>query len=310
MEAQLLSAQRAATAMTNVTEKIIGADAARSVTFALMALTVYEYFITLDEERELFWTGPFSVSHALFFFNRYFPPIVVMCKGAVQITFLLSIIGIGAIKAILLIRVWFLFPGNKAVRSFLVLAFLTSLVTTFILLYDSVNRVQILTPLKGDTSRIIGCRTKRPPQFWRIYLPTLILHTCLYVMTVYQALSDAETRKRKELCKCLLRDGGMFYFIVMCSVGFTSIGSFLVGSPRINIPAIFSPIVLSTTSLATTRIMFSLRATTNNVGNDFEVMSLQVPQSHAGMNKRRDSTDSIWGTNTIFQADEEKGSTG
>ncbi|KAF9055808.1 hypothetical protein BJ165DRAFT_446745 [Panaeolus papilionaceus] len=306
------------TALANAefTDKFVGVEVAKTITFALLALTVYEYLITLDEEERYFWTGPFSVSHALFFCNRYFPPIALIvllicftisdpkplsCLGAVQMFFLLDIIGIGAIKAILLVRVWFLFPGNKAIRSFLVLGFLTSLVMTLYLLYDSVSKVAILLPTANDRSPIIGCRAERPPAFWKVYLPTLILHTCLYVMTVYQALSDPETRKRKQISKCLLRDGGMFYFIVMCSVSFTSIGSILVNSPKINFAAIFSPIVLSTTSLATTRIIFSLRAVTSRVGNDFEWLSMPLPH---GQHELDTSPNKNHNTKVV---DEEKG---
>jgi hypothetical protein len=206
-------------------------------------------------------------------------PDPTFCKGAIQFYFLLGLVGIGVIKAILVTRVWFLFPGNKTVRSFLVFAFLISVVTSFIFLYDSVSKLQVLIFRFDQDGVISGCRSKRPPKFWRIYLPCLILHTCLYVMTVHQALSDPECKKRVTYCKRLLRDGGMFYFIVMCSVGFTAIGSILVDKPKINIPAIFSPIVLSSTSLATTRIMFSLRATTMNVGVDFEWVPLPAPIS-------------------------------
>ncbi|KAF4611830.1 hypothetical protein D9613_004283 [Agrocybe pediades] len=52
---------------------LVGGIISQYLTVACFALIVYEYLVTLDEEVKHFWKGPFSISRALFFFNRYFP---------------------------------------------------------------------------------------------------------------------------------------------------------------------------------------------------------------------------------------------
>ncbi|KAJ4467344.1 hypothetical protein C8R41DRAFT_52496 [Lentinula lateritia] len=55
-----------------------GSEIARIVNIACLALSVYEWSITLDQEIEYFWTGKWTISRILFFLNRYIPPFLVM----------------------------------------------------------------------------------------------------------------------------------------------------------------------------------------------------------------------------------------
>ncbi|KAF8971772.1 hypothetical protein BDZ97DRAFT_2054495 [Flammula alnicola] len=263
-------------------DSLVGAEVARVLSIAIFALTVYDYAITIDDEIFYFWTGPFSISHCLFFFNRYVPASII----------LLAII---AFTAILITRVWFLFPGEKVIQFGLLFSFIISLSISFIFVYVSADQ---LTVLPAEGILVPGCLAHRPSSFWRIYLPSLVLHTGLYILTAYQAVTNRDCWKQANLRKQLLRDGGIFYLIVLCmssdpsslphlynvgrsstlgSVGLTSIGSFLTQFPIINTPAVFSPIVLATTSIATNRVMFSLRAITTNVGSSFEWLPMENP---------------------------------
>ncbi|KDR85812.1 hypothetical protein GALMADRAFT_150202 [Galerina marginata CBS 339.88] len=267
-------------------DPILGAEAARTITIALFAWMIYEYLITFDDEQEHFWKGSFSVSRALFFFNRYFPPCIIIasiasrqtgthflsqphlfpvysiknpsadvCRSLIQSLFLLDLLGITVIQAILITRIWFLCPGERVVQFTLTFAFLVSLFTSLLFLSISMHELHVIVGF----SESAGCHASRPSGFWRIYLPSLILHTGLYIMTIRQAITNTRVSKQMNLRSRLLADGGILYFVVLCSIGLTSIGSLLKEIPQINIPAIYSPIVLSTTSVATTRIMFSLR---------------------------------------------------
>ncbi|KAF9071991.1 hypothetical protein BDP27DRAFT_447407 [Rhodocollybia butyracea] len=113
-----------------------------------------------------------------------------------------------------------------------------------------------------------GCRASRPVKFWRIFLPTLFLHTVLYILTAVRALRNHRILEQAPVLKRLLRDGGIFFFVVFVTVGFTTVGSFLENVPQINIPVIFSGYLVTITSIAMSRIMFSIHSLASNLGSD------------------------------------------
>ncbi|KAJ7847540.1 hypothetical protein B0H13DRAFT_83726 [Mycena leptocephala] len=129
--------------------------------------------------------------------------------------------------------------------------------------WDSTGRHSNLTKL-----HIHGCRANRPTKFWRLWLPSLILHTLLYCLTAYRALKNRRLFKEAPILKRLVRDGGFFYFVVFISVLFTAIGSFLSQYPTVNIPAIFSNFTVVTTSIAASRVMLSIHSLAAKLGSD------------------------------------------
>ncbi|KAF8204067.1 hypothetical protein BJ912DRAFT_225379 [Pholiota molesta] len=70
--------------MSNSTEilaivgSLSGAEIARTLTISMFALTVYDYALTMEKEVTYFWKRSFSISHALFFFNRYVPVCIIV----------------------------------------------------------------------------------------------------------------------------------------------------------------------------------------------------------------------------------------
>ncbi|KAF9535598.1 hypothetical protein CPB83DRAFT_888289 [Crepidotus variabilis] len=312
---------------------LVGLEVSKCLSIALFALLLYEYFLTVDEEKEHFWSGPYSISHYLFAFNRYFTPIIVLlnlvsayisncpigstlteltigffvvnpsvqlyvrilikkieidtvisCQGMIPLVFLLVIFSMSIIKAILVARVWYQFPGSMLIRLFMVFAFLLTTSVSLAFLYISLNKLEILS-IQGAGMDIVGCRATRPKLFWRIYLPDLLMHTLLYALTVYDVITNPEYRENTNVRNKLLKEGGAFYFIVLLSVTLTSLGSFLTNFPVVNVPATFSPTMLVATSIATSRLMFSLRRTTREVESSVNESTFQfVPMPLTNIN--------------------------
>jgi len=259
-----------------------GAEVAKVVNIAFLALTVYEWLITLDQEIEYFWTGKWTLSRLLFFFNRYIPAFIVMfslllmsipnpstefCIPAVQFSFFATIIALGIVQAMLIIRVWYLFLSQKFVQYGIMVLWAISMVVS--LTYTGIAATH-LDLLNGSNFALdsSGCRVARPVNFWRIFFPSLILHTILYVLTALRALRNRRVLKEAPVLKRLLRDGGLFFFVVFVSVGFTAVGSFLKDIPQINIPVIFSNYLIAVTSIAMSRIMFSIHSLASHLGSE------------------------------------------
>ncbi|KIK71467.1 hypothetical protein GYMLUDRAFT_33643 [Collybiopsis luxurians FD-317 M1] len=260
-----------------------GAEIARIVTIACLALLVYKWLITLDQEIEYFWTGKWTLSRILFFLNRYVPPLVTLfglilfsalnpsrqvCTSGIQFVFFADMITLGIVQAMLISRVWYLFPHDKIIQYGIIVLWIFSM--AFSLAYTGVAAKGLNLLLDDSIFALgtVGCRAARPANFWRMFIPGLVLHTILYVLTAYRALRNRRVLQEAPVLKRLLRDGGLFFFVVFVSVGFTAVGSFLQEVPQINIPVIFSSYLITVTSIAMTRILFSIHSLASHLGSE------------------------------------------
>lgn len=82
--------------------------------------------------------------------------------------------------AILVTRVWYIFPDCRFIRIGMIFAFAASIVSSFVLVYTSSEgmvafTLDIYPDLLGD-HQFSGCHVTRPPYFWHSYIPSLVLH--------------------------------------------------------------------------------------------------------------------------------------
>lgn len=77
--------------------------------------------------------------------------------------------------AILVLRVWYLFSNNRTIRIGVVLAFVLSYIISLSFAIRAAMQVRLL-PIPTDVPVAVGCQAARPPQFWRMFFPSLILH--------------------------------------------------------------------------------------------------------------------------------------
>ncbi|KAJ3739692.1 hypothetical protein DFH05DRAFT_1512377 [Lentinula detonsa] len=260
-----------------------GLEIARTVNTACSVLAVYEWMITLDQEIEYFWTGKWSLERILFFCNRYISPFLVMfglieffipnpsnkvrfCTSAVQFSFIASILALGVIQAMLILRIWYLFPDRQSIQYGMIILWVCSM--TISLAYTGLIMKSLRLLDREAFPLGPGCRVARPVKFWRMFMPSLGLHTVLYILTAMRALRNRRLLMDAPVLKRLIRDGGLFFFVVFISVGFNTLGSFLEHVPQINIPVIFSNYLLAVTSIAMSRIMFSIHSLASHLGSE------------------------------------------
>ncbi|KAJ6541567.1 hypothetical protein B0H19DRAFT_958392, partial [Mycena capillaripes] len=232
-----------------------------------------------------FWTGSWGMSRVLFLVNRYLSPAISIlalfckysyfealhcclssCKRGIQTLFVLSMVALGVVQAMLVVRVWYLFGQSRLTRIAMIVGFvLTNLLSLYFAIMSAVH-LEITPNLLR--LHLHGCRANRPMKFWRLWMPSLVLHTLLYCLTAYRALKNRRMFKEAPILKRLVRDGGFFYFVVFISILFTAIGSFLYQYPSINIPAIYANFTVATTSIAASRVMLSIHSLAAKLGSD------------------------------------------
>jgi len=274
-----------------------GAENARIISIAFFALYVYEWAITLDEEVRYFWTGPWTASRFLFLLNRYVPPLVMIlglvcffvpnptpefCLPAIQTGFIANIASIGIVQAMLILRVWYLFSGSKMMQWSMIVAFILSFGLSLLFAILTASELELLSRPPLSVTVAVGCQAARPKGFWRMFFPSLILHTLLYILTAVRALRNRRILKNAPILKRLLRDGGFFYFVVFVTIGFSGVGAFLRKDPLINIPVVFSNYLISVTAIAISRVMFSIHSLAACLGSDTAWLLNNVELSRVG----------------------------
>ncbi|KAJ6617442.1 hypothetical protein B0H10DRAFT_2383949 [Mycena sp. CBHHK59/15] len=261
-----------------------GAENARIILIALFSVTASLVICcTLVStagimQIKYFWTGSWGMSRVLFLVNRYLSPAIsllaLVCKSeyfkalrfSVYVWLYRFLPAKPELSTMLVVRVWYLFSQSRTTRIAMIVVFFIS---NAISLYFAILSAIDLDVTKNLTEfHIYGCRASRPQKFWRLYLPSLVIHTMLYCLTAFRALKNRRVFKDAPLLKRLVRDGGFFYFVVFISILFTSIGSFLRQYPSINIPAIFSNFTVATTSIAASRVMLSIHSLAAKLGSN------------------------------------------
>jgi len=238
---------------------------------------VYDYFLTLDDEIRYFWTGKWSMSRVLYLLNRYLPPVsltlgmisflapglsIEFCDRTIRTCFILDVIAMAVAQAVLVLRIWHLYRHSRAAQILAVTSFVICVVAEGVTLGLSIVDLHseiIVAP--GVYLLEIGCKALPPPTLWRMFVPHFVLHTICYLFTAYRGIrSRSIAAEAAPLMRRLLRDGGILYFVVFFSVGFSTVGAAMTNRPLINFPAIYSSFVLSMTSICISRVMLGIRS--------------------------------------------------
>jgi hypothetical protein len=267
-------------------EADIGIERASYLAVASFTFLLYEYAITLDDEIRYFWSGPWSISRILYLINRYFPIAVMvltlstffgvdmsatMCKINIQAAIAFSFLAVLIIQGILVLRTYYLYSHSLLARVFVICVYLTTTVAAAIfitLVLLSIEAKERPVHVGQLVQAHLGCAlTSSTKSLWPFFIPTLTLHTILYCMSSYRAMT---AKSSTPVLKRLRRDGGLFYLVVLISVGLSGIGAFLRHIPTVNVPAVYSNFMLAVTSASISRVMLSIHSLAAKIGTDPE----------------------------------------
>lgn len=98
---------------------------------------------------------------------------------------------------ILVLRVLYMFSHSFLVRTIVVAVHVISIVSTVTILALLLNGRSLLTPLFSleQYVHLKGCTVHAMTGFWHLFLPALVLHTVLYLVTVMRLLSCEDSPK-------------------------------------------------------------------------------------------------------------------
>ncbi|KAK1232037.1 hypothetical protein PQX77_004844 [Marasmius sp. AFHP31] len=272
-----------------------GVETSKRLALAGFMLNIWDIAITLDEEVAFFWSGDWTVSRVLFLFVSEVVWLKMFWDGSMKITeplltpgcsvsnvatweeisllsttiktvLMLSVVCLVIVQAVLVTRIWHLFPHSKTIRIVTVASSILAVIISTVFMVQTFPL--IIVPDQKISPNQYGCSIPPPHTFWRFFLPALILHTLLFVFTCLRAFRTPKVFRDAPLMRRLLRDGGIFYLVIVVIVGLSAIGAFFVDFPAISLPATYSNLITTVSSVAISRLMLNIRSLAERLGYD------------------------------------------
>jgi hypothetical protein len=110
-----------------------------------------------------------------------------------------------SILAVLVIRIWYLFKQSSVIRIVSVLSFLVGVVLSAFFVGQTFRLLHSI-PLEIPGIQQVGCAIPPPNNFWKLFLPALVLHTLLFVLTALRAFRTPKIFRDAPLLRRLLRE--------------------------------------------------------------------------------------------------------
>lgn len=205
--------------------------------FVSITLLWYDYGLTLPAEVSRFWPGPLNCASFFFYLNRYSSlfihiPMLVnyltqgqlthdMCRHLQLYHQYISVISQVIVGVMLVIRTYALYERDKKVLLLIVAVVVIALVVGLwaFLSTKSLSRQSTLCfpPLTKEEGTRFGAA----------WSGMLVVDTVIFVLTFRKAVSLGN-RRNVKLLKLLIRDGSI-YFIIMIAANLFNVLTFLLG---------------------------------------------------------------------------------
>ncbi|KAL5531206.1 hypothetical protein ACEPAG_4082 [Sanghuangporus baumii] len=234
------------------------------LSIASFAVLVYDHLICLDQEFEFFWKGEWTLTRVLYFINRYIPPVTFIihlvyilspglsidvsitlrsasddCTAVARMSASFLVFGVYVVEAILMTRVYFLWTHNRPVQWLICGVFAAG--TTVAVVFAAIAIHQL--------------NSKELP-------------AVLFLATVFRIRTPIASCRNKIVVIRLLRDGGIFYCVVLASVAFAMSGSLMEDFPKIALPALLSNYLLAIHSICASHLILSIHSLAADIGSD------------------------------------------
>ncbi|KAI9510084.1 hypothetical protein F5148DRAFT_1339376 [Russula earlei] len=244
-------------------------NAERYISAVALAMLVYDYMLTFDDEVRYIWRRPVSSVKILYVILRYGVAVTQivyfqayayvpkpslnrpqLCVGAMLVVAIAGSMALVLANYIMLIRVYTLWDHRKRMLQTLHVAYFISVCSTIAFVAASI--VQLLPHMVYDPFIFRMCLIAGRTPYWiGIWLSQALFDVFLFILTIFNAASRPR-RANVKIITDLRRDGCLFYLGLF-------FGRFL--NIALSIPSdkeyylIAVPFVLSLTTVTVTRLV-------------------------------------------------------
>lgn len=107
--------------------------------------------------------------------------------------------------AIIVLRIWYLYSNQLSGRLIVVAAFAACTISVFALLGTDWHEL-VPIPLNIPGVSLPTCPSPFPKHLWKIWVPSLIFHTLMFIATTYQAMRVRQLGGSSQLMDRILRE--------------------------------------------------------------------------------------------------------
>lgn len=235
-------------------------------------LVVYDHAITFAEEIDFFWCGPWSASKMLYLGVRYlaatqvflvfFTNIKNISSPAADqlfiVDYLLAFVVMGLCQCVVTLRVWHLFHRSQIIRWFAAAVFISSVIGTAIVGSISFHGVKNVYETTNSSTN----SNENPPVIFTIYLPSLIVHTVMFSLTMFRFCASSRALQERGIFHRFLKEG-MFMYAFAAGTLLYEIISLSLDNPKnitVYYPALGGGLAVGTTVVSVCRAMLSIRS--------------------------------------------------
>jgi len=251
-----------------------------NASFALISLTIlfYDYGLTAHDEIRAYWGTRMTWASVLFYLNRYVSmigntvPIVMgnfwttrnydphkvqACRALQTYHQYFSIVAQIFVAAMLIMRTYALYERSRRILIFTTgIALAAVVVGAYILCSgkDSSHNLHGIYLEVGCASGLDIYESRRLGLGW---VGMLIFDIAIFSLTAWKALAlSREQRGGRSLFSILMRDGAIFFFVMMASNGGNILSFFYAGPYTRGIATAFTNVI---SSVMISRLMLNLR---------------------------------------------------
>ncbi|KAH9950720.1 hypothetical protein B0H21DRAFT_863520 [Amylocystis lapponica] len=273
----------------SVWETLVTHEAAvNTVTLLGFTALVYDHILTLGDEVNFIWNARMGLVSAIFLFNRYVVPLVLVvdvyetiglsakstlfCAVWTALQSYITIVSFMSIHAIVAWRLYALHGGQPWIGRLLWISASVYLLSSTVII--TVALIPIITKIKPEYHE---CVSAIPSFLWTAWLPSVVFETLLFSLTVFAMIRQDPRKSFSSLSILLYRDG-MLYFVAvtLCSL-FSLLVWALAGPTFLGLARYFA---LAMVNIAGSRLVLNLKGYTASQSAVFES---SLPSSSTGI---------------------------
>lgn len=234
-------------------------------------LVLYDHAITFAEEIDFFWSGPWTASRILYLSIRYLAVTQVflvlfadsknlssLAAGQLfVVVYLLAFVVMVLCQCVVTLRVWHLFHRRRLIKWFAAVVFIGSMIGTAIVGGVSFDAVKSAYDITNSTNS-----NESHPVIFTIYLPSLIVHTVMFSLTMYRFRASSGALQEHGIIHRFLKEGMFMYAFAAGTLLYEIISLSMTELDHIHVyyPALGGGLAVGTTVVSVCRAMLSIRS--------------------------------------------------
>ncbi|KAG2107385.1 uncharacterized protein F5147DRAFT_203823 [Suillus discolor] len=192
-------------------------------------------------------------------FCRYQEPQFSCSAGQLFVlVYLLAFVVMVLCQCVVTLRVWHLFHRRRLIRWFAAVVFIGSMIGSAIVggvSFDAVKSAYEITNSSVNSN-------KSPPVIFIIYLPSLIVHTVMFSLTMYRFRASSGALQEHGIIHRFLKEGMFMYAFAAGTLLYEIISLSMTELDHISVyyPALGGGLAVGTTVVSVCRAMLSIRS--------------------------------------------------